>query len=306
MKKDIDILCVGEILIDFIGNQLNNNISQTSNYQRHLGGSPSNVAMNMVQLGLKTTLVATVGNDGFGNYLIDRLNTAKIDTQHIKKLKNIPTSNIIISRSSKTPEFIAYREADYQIKVNQIPNILLKRSKIFHTSCFALSKNPAQKTILSKAQKAIDYNCKLSIDINYSNQIWPNRAKAIEIIKHFCQFNPLVKISMDDVYRLFGKNFTSQQVFEFFHEQNVDIICLTLGSKGVKLSQKNKKTISLPAVKIDKVIDVTGAGDAFWAGFLFAYLNEYSLQKCLETALKLAALKLQNVGRLPNNIDILQ
>jgi len=305
LKKDIDIVCIGEVLIDFIGNQLNSAIDETSSYQRLLGGSPSNVAMNIVQLGLKTVLVATVGDDGFGNYIIDELNAARIDTRYIKKLKNKPTSNIIISRSSETPEFIAYREADYQIRASQIPNNLLKRSKMFHTSCFALSKNPARKTILSKAQKAVGYNCKLSIDINYSNQIWPNRVKAIEIIKDYCQFNPLVKISTDDVSRLFGKTFTYQQVFDFFHKQNVEIVCLTLGSKGVMLSQKNKKIHSLPAVKVDEVVDVTGAGDAFWSGFLYAYIQQYPLEKCLDSALKLAALKLKNLGSIQDYMDIL-
>ncbi len=306
MKKDIDIICVGEVLIDFIGNQLNKSISQTSDYQKHLGGSPSNVAMNITRMGLKAILIATVGNDGLGNYIIDNLNTAQLDTAFIRTLKNTPTSNVIISRSSKTPDFIPYRVADYQIKRSQIPNALLKRAKVFHTTCFALSKNPARKTILSKAEKAIEYNCKLSIDINYSNKIWTSKAKALEVIKHFCQFDPLVKISVDDVYRLFGEKFTSRQVFDFFHEQNIDIVCLTLGNQGVQLSQKNKKTITLPAIKIDKIIDSTGAGDAFWSGFLFAYLNKYSLQECLKIALKLAALKLQNVGRLPNNIDIIK
>ena len=46
-------------------------------------------------------------------------------------------------------------------------------------------------------------------------------------------------------------------------------------------------------------------GDAFWSGFLFAYIKEKPIENCLEVALQLAALKLQNVGRLPDNINIL-
>ena len=61
----------------------------------------------------------------------------------------------------------------------------------------------------------------------------------------------------------------------------------------------------LPAIKVEKVMDATGAGDAFWSGFLFAYIKERTVEECLEVALQLAALKLQNVGRLPDNINIL-
>ena len=105
--------------------------------------------------------------------------------------------------------------------------------------------------------------------------------------------------------RLFEKELPHQEIFDYFHNLGVDIVCLTLGSKGVKLSQKGKELIQLPAIKIDNVMDTTGAGDAFWSGFLFAYIQNKPIKECLNIALNLAALKLQNVGRLPDNIDIL-
>ena len=105
--------------------------------------------------------------------------------------------------------------------------------------------------------------------------------------------------------RLFEKQLSHKEIFEFFHNLGVETVCLTLGSKGVKLSQKEKNMIQLPAIKIEKVMDTTGAGDAFWSGFLFAYIKAKTIEECLQIALKLAALKLQNVGRLPNNINIL-
>ena len=105
--------------------------------------------------------------------------------------------------------------------------------------------------------------------------------------------------------RLFERTLPHNEIFEFFHNEGVEIVCLTLGSNGVKLSQKNDNIIEMPAIKIDEVMDTTGAGDAFWSGFLFAYIKERPIEECLKVALQLAALKLQNVGRLPDNIDIL-
>ena len=85
----------------------------------------------------------------------------------------------------------------------------------------------------------------------------------------------------------------------------VNLVCLTMGSRGVKLSSQEEGIIEMPAKKIPEIKDATGAGDAFWSGFLFAYLNEKSTDECLKVALNLAALKLQNVGRLPDNINLL-
>lgn len=303
--KSIDVLCVGEILIDFIGHQQNVLINETRDYHRYLGGSTANVAMNSARLGLKSTLVATVGNDGFGEYIFKRFEELGISSKNIKKLEEKSSSVIFVSRSQGTPDFIPFREADNVITENQIPKELLLNSKIFHTTCFALSKDPAQTTILKKAKEAYNLGCKLSIDLNYAKEIWQSREEALEVIKTYCSFNPLIKISEDDMFRLFEKKLQHQEIFEFFHDLNVDIVCLTLGGKGVKLSQKGAKIIQFPAIKIEKVLDTTGAGDAFWSGFLFAYIKEKNIEDCLQVALKLAALKLQNVGRLPDNINIL-
>ena len=304
-KKLIDILCVGEVLIDFIGHQTEVIINNTRDYHRYLGGSPTNVAMNSARLGLKSKMVATVGNDGFGEYIFKRLEDVGVITDAITKIDKKPTSVIFVSRSQKTPEFIPYREADYWISEDQIPTELLSETTIFHTTCFALSKNPAQSTILKKAEEAYNLGCKLSIDINYADELWEDKKNAIKVIKAYCKFNPLIKISEDDMLRLFERPLPHSDIFEFFHCEGVETVCLTLGSKGVKLSQKGKDTIQLPAIKVENVMDATGAGDAFWSGFLFAYIKERPVVECLEVALKLAALKLQNVGRLPDNIDIL-
>lgn len=304
-NNNIDILCVGEVLVDFIGHQKDALINNTRDYHRYLGGSPTNVAMNSARLGLKSKMISTVGNDGFGEYIFMRLNEVGVDTSNIKKHNKKPTSVIFVSKSQGTPDFIPFREADSYITENQISKETLLRTKIFHTTCFALSKEPAQSTILQKAKEAFKLGCKLSIDLNYADKLWKNKKRAIKVIKAYCKYNPLIKISEDDMLRLFGKELPHQEIFDFFHNEGVETVCLTLGSKGVKLSQQGHKIIQLPAIKVETIMDTTGAGDAFWSGFLFAYIKEKPMLECLHVALKLAALKLQNVGRLPDNINIL-
>ena len=236
--------------------------------------------------------------------VLDQLTEEGVMTSFLKRVKDMPTSMVFVSRTDGTPDFVAFRQADRYIEEDQITSETLRNTKIFHTSCFALSKTPSQVTIFNKAKEAHELGCKLSIDLNYSKKIWEDQAQALDLINDFCALDPLVKISVDDVRRLFNEQLNEREVFEHFHLQGAQTVCLTLGSKGVKLSHKGQNIIDFPAIKVDKVMDATGAGDAFWSGFLYAHIHDKSLEKCVSVGQQLAALKLQNVGRLPENIKL--
>lgn len=305
MEKTIDIICIGEVLIDFIGHEINTSLSETKNYHRFLGGSPTNVAVNAARIGLKSILVASCGKDGLGDYIINELKTNSVNTSAIIQLENIPTSVVFVSKSTTTPEFIAYREADCQIQEHQIDLKTLQQAKIFHTTCFALSRNPAQQTILKGAKLAKSLGLIISIDLNFSEKIWTNREEAKSVIKQYLSHNPIVKISNDDCLRLFGEQKSESEIFKYFHDLGAPTICLTKGEYGVVLSDILEGIIRHDALKIEEIKDTTGAGDAFWTGFLYAQLHHKNFDETITIAQKLAAIKLQNVGRLPENINLI-
>jgi fructokinase len=304
MEKTIDIISVGEVLIDFIGHEINTPIIKARDYHRYLGGSPTNVAVNAARLGLKSVLVATCGQEGLGEYIIRKLNKYDVITSQIRKSETEPTSVIFVSKSTGTPDFIPYREADCQIIPSQIPDDLLGKAKIFHTTCFALSKNPARTTILESAKKAKALGLQTSIDINFSERIWTNREEAHLVLKDYLSNNPLVKVSEDDCLRLFGETKTDDFIFDYFHSLGASTICLTKGKDGVLLSDTTQGLFSQNAIPIQEIKDTTGAGDAFWTGFLYGKLKQKSLDESITMAQKLASIKLQNLGRLPDNINL--
>lgn len=302
--KPIDIICIGEVLIDFIGHEVNTSINRTKDYHRFLGGSPTNVAVNSSRLGLHSILVASCGQDGLGDYVIRKLKANKVNTDFIGKSDTVPTSVIFVSKSTETPDFIPYRQADCEIFENQLPDEIIANAKIFHTTCFALSKNPARQTILNRAKKAAELGLKLSIDINFSERIWPDREEAKQVLSEYLSNDPLVKLSEDDCYRLFASVKSEEFIFDYFHKMGVSTICLTKGKNGVVVSDVEKGLFFQKAIPIEDIKDTTGAGDAFWTGFLFAQLNQYDLNTSVTIAQKLASIKLQNVGRLPDDINI--
>ncbi|WP_396192314.1 carbohydrate kinase family protein [Flavobacterium sp.] len=302
--SSIDIICIGEVLIDFIGHEINTSINRTKDYHRFLGGSPTNVAVNASRLGLKSVLVASCGQDGLGDYVVRKLKSNNVNTASIRKSDTAPTSVIFVSKSTETPDFIPYRQADCEIFESQLSDETIADAKIFHTTCFALSKNPARQTILNRAKKAKELGLKLSIDINFSERIWPDREEAKQVLKEYLANDPLVKLSEDDCYRLFAEVKSEDYIFDYFHNLGASTICLTKGKNGVAVSDVKEGLLFQEAAKIDEIKDTTGAGDAFWTGFLFAQIENKSLNECITIAQKLASIKLQNVGRLPDNINI--
>lgn len=304
MEKEIDIVCIGEVLIDCIGQELNKSIADTTSFTRFLGGSPTNLAMNAAKLGLNVELIASCGADGLGDFAVKSLLKENVGTKGLMQLANASTSIILVSKSSGTPDFIPYRSSDFIIEPIQIPNGVLQSAKIFHTTSFALSKNPAQITILESAAIAAKYGARTSIDFNFSERIWPDLIEAKKVVANYLRTNPLFKLSTDDSFRFFGESKSDSYVFDYFHQLGASTICYTKGKEGVVLSDKFQGKIHQKALPVSEIKDATGAGDAFWTGFLYAYLHEKTLEESLLIAQKLAALKLQHVGGLPNDFDV--
>lgn len=296
-NRPIDILCVGEVLVDMMSTDYAADFSEVEKFQRFFGGSPANLAMNMARLGNETKLIATVGNDGMGSFLKQQLDAARVNTEHLGKV-NLPTTLILVTRSKATSNFEAYRGADQYIVEKQLPEELLRQVSIFHTTCFGLSKPPAQKNIIEAAEKAAWNGCHLSIDLNYAQKIWSNRSEAQSIVEQYCGLGALVKVSDVDWERLYEMPLQDRsRAAEHFLSLGAKAVCVTMGKEGM-LVQSQQETYHLAARAVE-VQDTTGAGDAFWAGFLTAWLDAKSLEHCLLAARKTAELKISSANGLP-------
>lgn len=297
------ILSVGELLADFIGQTFSESLFDATDFTRFQGGSPANLAGNMARLGNQTALVACVGNDNLGRFLVQKVAETGTDVSHVSFQAAHPTSLVVVSRTKGTPDFIAYRTADCMIQPEHLPDQLLDQAALFHTTCFALSRNPAQRTIVDAARRASLAGAQISIDANYAPSIWPDRDNAWQVLTDYCASGALVKLSDDDAARLYGAPQTPEQIRSDFHRMGAKLVCLTLGAKGSIVSTNNGKNVVETPGKSLSVVDATGAGDAYWAGFLTAWLEGYTAADCATAGSNLAALKLIRRGSLPPTID---
>lgn len=297
------LLAVGELLADFIGHHVSQSLLDSLDFRRYQGGSPANMAANMARLGNQVALVACVGNDNIGHFLTREVAEAGVDTQFVTADPFEPTSIVLVSRTAGTPDFVAYRHADCLLKPDQLPDSLLTQTQLFHTTCFALSRQPAQDTIVDAARRAQAAGCQVTIDANYAPSIWPDREQAWRVLTDYCSAGALVKLSEDDANRLYGESQPIDRILRDFHQMGATMICLTLGADGSLVSYDGGIQQSrIPGKKVE-VVDVTGAGDAYWAGFLTAFVDKHTPEQCAQAGATLAQMKLARQGPLPFQID---
>jgi sugar/nucleoside kinase (ribokinase family) len=296
------LVSAGELLGDLIGTEFTQSLTDTEYFRRFQGGSPANLAANMARLGHKTALVACVGRDNLGHYLVEKVAETGVNTQYVAHHAHAPTSIVLVSRTKHTPDFIAYRQADCCIETASMPDELLQNAAFFHTTCFALSLEPARSAILDAAKRAQAAGGVVSLDANYAPAIWPNRAEAQQVVGDYCQHGAFVKLSEDDAERIFGKPLSNAQIISELHQMGAQLVCLTLGAKGSVVSfDAGQQQVEISGQPLE-VKDATGAGDAYWAGFLTAWLDQKPPAACAEAGAKMAALKISTVGPLPPQV----
>lgn len=291
----IDVLVIGELLADLISDEYVNTLSEAKTFHLFQGGSPANFCANLKWLGKDVELVACVGNDSIGNLLTQSLNKIGLTGSYISKNNYLPSSLVLVGKSQASPDFIAYRMADTQIP--EIASTLIANSTIIHTSAFALSLEPARTNILNAMRVASKAGKLVSVDWNFAPQIW-QKDLGISVFEEICSMNLLLKLSLDDFMR-FTKNYqaTANDAMMFLDSLTTKATCLTCGADGVWFKSAGTTWHKIEAQKIE-VKDTTGAGDAFWAGFIAAYLSNTSLNDCVENGIRIASQKIQKIGPL--------
>jgi fructokinase len=300
-EQRLDVLSIGEALIDLISDSEQGSLGEARSFHMYPGGQVTNVALNVAHLGASAVLVARVGDDPLGSYLRRHLEMAGVGTAYLRTTPQTPTTLVVVTRHSTTPDFAAYRGADAQMVPDDMPLSLLTRTSLVHTSAFALSREPSCSTVLEFVKQAHKAGCLISFDPNYHPRIWEMPDDPASIFARMCPYVSLTKPSLDDCIRLFGAGQTPETYAAHFLAWGAQQVVLTMGSAGVLLA--NAEGISYYPTHRVEVVDVTGAGDSFWAGLLLATLDGYGMPEAIRMAQAVAAIKVQQVGPLSRMID---
>ena len=300
-EGDLDLLAVGETLVDLISEEEVESLRDAYTFRKYQGGSPANIAVNVAKLGGSSAVISKTGIGNFGQFLKAELQRAGVITDYMVMDHLVHTTVIFISRTEGTPDFEAFRAGDYKLQPAEVSQEAIQRAKVVHASTFALSRKPCREAVEKAFQLAKASNKIVSLDPNYSRQLWPNYREARHVLEQMLGYATITKPSLDDAGRILGPGKEPEAYVDWFHEMGPPIVVLTMGGDGILLSEGGQIR-HVPAHDVE-VVDATGAGDSFWAGFVTALLDGKSLLQCVLFAREIVERKLTTVGPLPDTID---
>lgn len=307
MRKEFDIIALGELLIDFTEAGKGNEGSKL--FEQNPGGAPANLLTAASHMGYRTAFIGKVGKDMHGAFLKDTLEKEGIDTHAVVEDKHYFTTLAFVEigeNGERNFSFARKPGADTMLRKEELDQELLSNCQIFHFGSLSLTDEPAKSATLEAIDRAKRSGALISYDPNYRASLWDNQRVAVDEMKSAISFADVMKVSDEESLLLTGME-NYEKAADALLARGVKLVAITLGDQGVLMAKKGKKEM-IEGFKVHAV-DTTGAGDSFWGGFLSSYLSYQKtienmewkdIRKCAIIGNAVAALCVQKRGGIPS------
>jgi len=261
----LDVVAFGEILWDVI------------NGEAHIGGAPFNLAAHAVRCGLRAAAVSCVGDDALGCAALDSMRRLGVDTRWTHIDARRPTGTVSVTLEDGQPSYrISENVAWDHIRLarNDVRTLVDERPRAL---CFGTlaQRNDVSRRTLGRLLDALP-DAIVFFDVNLRQTFWTG-----EVVEAGVARATLVKVNGDEARVLGGLLFDGACAPEAFvgavlNRYPVRAVIVTLGAEGCLVRERDQEAVNCPGVRAD-VVDAVGAGDAFSAAFLGAWINGASV-----------------------------
>jgi sugar/nucleoside kinase (ribokinase family) len=296
----VDVICkVNDSFIDqnnltkstmklfFDENEFKNLLTNLKIEKTVSGGSVANSIVGLSQLGDKVGFIGKVSNDEFGKKYEEGLKKENVEYFYTKKKEELPTGTcLILVTPDSERTMCTFLGTAGKINENDVSVDAIKRSEIIFLEGYLWDEGEPKKAF----DKAI----------NNANKVAMSLSDQFCVDRHKPHFLNLVQKKMDITFAneqeitslIEAKNF--DEVINF-SKQLKKLIVITRGEKGA-LAINGEEVVESDIQKNLKIIDLTGAGDLFAAGFLHGYVNKLLTKECLEKGTEMSSKIIQQIG----------
>ena len=251
------------------------------------GGSVANSIVGISQLGGKAGFIGKISDDEFGSNYEEGLKKENVEYFYTKKKEELPTGTcLILVTPDSERTMCTFLGTAGKINENDVDVDAIKKSEIIFLEGYLWDEGEPKKAF----EKAINNANKVAMSL--SDQFCVDRHKP-----HFLE---LVKNKIDITFAneqeitslIDAKDF--KEVISFSKQLN-KLIVITRGEKGA-IAVNGEKIVECGVEQNLKIIDLTGAGDLFAAGFLYGYINNLSTKESLEKGTEMSSKVIQQIG----------
>lgn len=280
MKK---VIAIGEALIDFIPHEKGKALNDVENFLRVPGGAPLNVAAAVAKLGGKSQMLTKLGQDGFGDAILNEVKPLGVDVSRISRTNEANTALAFVSlREDGERDFSFYRNpsADMLLSAEEICVEDFNEKDILHFCSVSLIDAPIKEAHRRAIEIAKEKGCLISFDPNVRLPLWKNPEDCRKAILEFLPLSNIVKISDEELEFITGIK-DEKEALDFLLTGDVKVIIYTKGTNGAEFITKERVIFS-PSFKVSAQ-DTTGAGDSFIGSLLYQVAeSEYSLEQLVD------------------------
>ncbi len=310
--KAIKALTFGEILFDII------------NGSAHLGGAPLNLAAHLAKLGktregkhggergikseAKPAVISAVGKDELGDKLLNEAEKLRIDTSYISIDERRPTGTVTVElKEEGIPNFTIHENIAWDAITIDAEKTDALAAEEWDVFCFGTlaQRSEANRNTLQRLLSVIRAK-HLFYDVNLRPGFYEK-----EWIEVSLAFADIVKMNSEEAAiisgLLFDKNNAGEELCRLLAEKypSISIVCITKGAGGAAVYHTENNCSAYKEVKTTsiEVADTVGAGDAFSAGFLYAYFSGSSVSEAASFACALGTYVASKAGSVPEYSD---
>ena len=251
------------------------------------GGSVANSIVGLSQLGDKVGFIGKISDDEFGGKYEEGLEKENVEYFYSRKKEELPTGTcLILVTPDSERTMCTFLGTAGKINENDIHSNVIKKSDITFLEGYLWDEGEHKKAF----DKAI----------NNANKVAMSLSDQFCVDRHKSHFLNLVKNKLDITFAneqeitslIEAKNF--DEVISFSKQLN-KLVVITRGEKGA-VAIKGEKIVESGIQKNLKIVDLTGAGDLFAAGFLHGHVNKFSINECLEKGTQMSSRVIQQIG----------
>ena len=291
-----DIVCVGILVADVLGKPVDSlpekgKLALVDKMSLQIGGCAANVVIDLARLGINSSVIGKIGDDNFGKFLLDTLNSEKVDISGLKVDKNVSTSASMVMISNDGERSILHSfGANAKFGFDDINPDIIRNSKILLIAgTFLMPDFDGEGT-----EKLLRFAKKNNV-LCCMDTAWDSKGQWLEKIEPSLQYLDWFMPSYDEACEMSRKT-KPEEIAQFFCSKGVKNVIVKMDHKGCFVKPGNEKGYLVPAFNKINVIDTSGAGDSFCAGFITGLYKGWDIPYCARFANAVGAHCIMQIG----------